>query len=248
MLSKVGVQVLDSQELLSEAAAELIVQVAVEALKKRGRFLIALSGGGTPEPVFRLLASEVYADRLTWQAAHVFWGDERCVPPDDPGSNYGQARRLLLDHLPVPNEQIFRIKGELGPDEAAAEYRSLLTRMAEKGLDWPKLDLALMGLGADGHTASLFPGPAAPGEERLGAIGVNAEYDGRPAQRVTLTPSVFNSARNVLFLVSGIKKAEAVTAVLQGRADPERWPAARIKPDSGRLFWFLDGPAATPLP
>ena len=247
MSSKPEIRVFDDLAELNQAAAELIVEAAAEAIGERGRFLIALSGGGTPEPVFRLLAGHSYSRRLQWSTVQVFWGDERCVPPDDPGSNYGQARRLLLDHIPIAAGRIFRIRGELGPERAAVEYRSLLGRMADKGLAWPRLDLALMGLGADGHTASLFPGPAAPGEEKLAAIGVSAEYDGRPAQRVTLTPPVFSSAQNVLFLARGESKAEAVAAVLQEPADPERWPAARIKPVVGRIYWLLDEAAATLL-
>jgi 6-phosphogluconolactonase len=242
-----AVQVFGDQQAMSEAAAKTIAAAAAEAISQRDRFLIALSGGGTPEPVYRLLATQAHLDRLGWPKWHVFWGDERCVPPDDPGSNYGQARRLLLSHIPVPAEHIFRIQGELGPDEAADEYRMLLARLAYSGLEWPKLDLALMGLGADGHTASLFPGPAAPGENQLAAIGVSADYDGRPANRVTLTPPVFNSARTVLFLVTGSSKAEAVAAVLQAHADRKRWPAARIKPESGREIWFLDEAAAASL-
>ncbi|UCG25691.1 MAG: 6-phosphogluconolactonase [Chloroflexota bacterium] len=239
------IRIFDGQMVLSEAAAELIVETAANSIRERGRFMLALSGGSTPAPVYRMLAGPGYVGRLPWLATHLFWGDERCVPPDDPGSNYGQARRLLLGQVPMPEEQIHRIKGELGPDDAATEYRALLAELAGDGLAWPRMDLAIMGLGSDGHTASLFPGPAAPDENHLAAIGVSAEYDGRPAQRVTLTPPVFNIARNVLFLVTGAKKTEAVKAVLGGGADSERWPAARIKLDSGRLLWYLDRPAAT---
>lgn len=232
---------------LAEAAARLVLEFGIEALNQRGRFLIALSGGSTPEPLYRLLASETYRDQMVWANSHIFWGDERCVPPDDPGSNYGRARRLLLSHVPVPANQIHRIRGEMKPEEAVAAYRELLAGFSQDQLNWPRFDLALMGMGADGHTASLFPGQSTPGEERLAAIHVRADYDGRPAERVSLTPAVFNSARNIVFLVSGWDKAEAVAAVLQGQSDPKRWPAARINPESGRLFWLLDRPAAERL-
>jgi 6-phosphogluconolactonase len=247
MLSNTAIQIYDDLGEMAEAAADLIVDVGQVAVEQRGRFLLALSGGGTPEATYGLLAGQDRATRLDWRAAHVFWGDERNVPADAPGSNYGQARRLLLDHVPTPDEQIHRIRGELAPDEAAADYRQLLARMAADELAWPRLDMALMGLGADGHTASLFPGPAAAGEERLAAIAVTADYGGRPAERVSLTPAVFNSARNVIFLATGASKAEAVAAVLQGAADPERWPAARIRPESGRVVWLVDWAAAALL-
>lgn len=244
MSTKAQIRVFETQEALSQAAAGFIAEVAAGAVRRRGRVLLALSGGGTPEPVFRLLADQPYRRRDAWASAHFFWGDERCVPPTDPGSNYGQARRLLLDPLGVPDEQIHRIKGELAPEEAAADYRRRLTEFSGEGSVWPVLDLALMGLGSDGHTASLFPGPPLPGEDRLAAVAATAEYDGRPARRVSLTPPVFNSARNVLFLVAGSGKAQAVAAALAADADPVKWPAARIQPSPGRLYYFLDQPAA----
>ena len=238
------VRVFQSQAALTEEAAAFIVEAGKKALNDRGRFLLALSGGGTPEPVYRLLAGEAYRGRLEWAAVFFFWGDERCVPPADAGSNYGQARALILDPLAISTGQIVRIKGELAPEEAAADYRQRLGAFAGEGSSWPRLDLALMGLGSDGHTASLFPGPPTAGEDRLAAIAVTANYEGRPARRVSLTPPVFNSARNVLFLVSGPAKAEAVAAVLRPDADPIRWPAARIQPAPGESTWFLDRPAA----
>ncbi len=241
------IRIFDNRDVLAEAAAGLIVEISIEALNQSGRFLIALSGGSTPEPLYRLLANEPYQDSLAWAQTVFFWGDERCVPPDDPGSNYGQARRLLLSHVPVRSDQIHRIRGELGPDDAAADYRDLLSELSEDGLKWPRFDLVLMGMGADGHIASLFPGRPTPIEDRLAAIAVSADYDGRPAERVSLTPPVFNSARNIVFLVSGQGKAGAVATVLHGQADPVRFPAARIRPESGRLIWMLDRPAASRL-
>lgn len=241
------IRIFDNQDVLTQAAAGLILEIGIEALNQSGRFLITLSGGSTPEPVYRLLANEPYQDGLAWAQSVFFWGDERCVPPDDPGSNYGQARRQLLSHVPVRSDQIHRIRGELGPDEAAADYRDLLADFSEDGLKWPRFDLVLMGMGADGHIASLFPGRSTSIEDRMAAIAVNADYDGRPAERVTLTPPVFNSARNIVFLVSGQGKAGAVATVLHGQADPVRFPAARIRPESGRLVWMLDRHAASRL-
>ena len=157
MLTYPNIRIYDDHGALAEAAAGLIVETAGEAIRSRGRFLLALSGGGTPENVYRLLAGKEYWMQLDWPAVHLFWGDERCVPPDDPGSNYRQAKQLLIDHVPIPAAQVHRIKGELPPEKAAAEYRARLAQFAGDGRGWPVLDLALMGLGADGHTASLFP-------------------------------------------------------------------------------------------
>jgi 6-phosphogluconolactonase len=241
------VRVFKERQALSQSAAQFIVETGAEAVRQRGRFLLVLSGGGTPEPVYRLLASEQYRAQLDWTASHFFWGDERCVAPTGPGSNYGQAARLMLDALPIPAGNLHRIKGELEPEEAAADYSRRLADFAGEGLAWPAFDLALMGMGSDGHTASLFPGPPAPDEDRLAAIAVTADYEDRPAQRVSLTPPVFNSARSVLFLVTGAAKAQAVAAVLAPEADPVKWPAARIQPGAGRLHFFLDQAAATAI-
>ena len=241
------VRVFANGQKLARAAADFIVETGIQAVESRGGFSVALSGGGTPEPVYRLLAGDDYRDRIDWKSTQVFWGDERCVPPDDLGSNYGQAKSVLLDYVAIPTAQIWRIKGELAPEEAAADYREQLAGLGSAERPWPVLDLALMGLGADGHTASLFPGAPNPDEERLAAIPVTANYAGRPAKRVSLTPPVFNSARNVLFLVSGANKAPAVAAVLDPDADSDQLPAARIMPEKGTLLYFVDELAASRL-
>ncbi len=233
------------KDALSEAAAQLVVETARSAIKENGRFLIALSGGGTPARMFHLLAQPPYVKQIPWAQTHVFWGDERLVPPDDPGSNYGQAARLLLNHVPIPAENIHRAKGELDGKMAVADYTAQLRQLAEPGRAWPRFDLAVMGLGSDGHTASLFPGPIPEAETRVPVMAVTADYDGRPAQRITLTPLVFNDARHVLFLVMGENKAEAVTAIRHAPYQPQKWPAQRIKPGNGRLIWYLDEAAAS---
>lgn len=217
---------------------------AEQAVAQRGRFLVALSGGSTPRALFTLLARPPYATQLPWARTEIYWGDERLVPPDDPQSNYGQARRLLLDHVPVPPEQVYRMRGELPAAEAAAAYTAVLREKAAHGRAWPRLDLALMGLGADGHTASLFPG-APPAQDPV--IAVTADYQGRPAARVTLTPLVFNDARLLLFLVAGADKAAAVSAVLQGPRDPINLPAQRLDNAPGETIWLLDEDAAANL-
>ena len=240
------VSILDDLEALSRSAAEQFVSLAKAALATRGRFDVALSGGATPQALYRLLAQPPYLARLPWPQIHFFWGDERCVPPDHPDSNYYQARLALLDHIAVPPANVHRIWGELEPTAAAQDYaRQLRSASAEDGLDWPRFDLILLGLGADGHTASLFPGPITPAEAHSPVIAVSAHYAGRPAQRVSLTPLVFNTAVNVIFLVTGAAKSEALAATLTGPRDPERWPAQRIQPARGSVAWLVDQAAAT---
>lgn len=229
---------------LAKAAAMRFAAAAEQAVVERGRFQVALSGGSTPRALFALLARPPYATQLPWAQTEIYWGDERLVPPDDAESNYGQARRLLLDHVPVPPEQVHRIRGELPAAEAAAAYSAVLRRNAARGRAWPRLDLALMGLGADAHTASLFPG-SPPATDPV--IAVTADYQGRPAARITLTPLVFNDARLLLFLVAGADKAPAVTAVLQGPPDPFNLPAQRLNNAPGDMIWLVDEDAAANL-
>jgi 6-phosphogluconolactonase len=225
---------------LAREAAGHFADLAVEAAAARGRFSAALSGGSTPGPLYRLLAKEPYRSRIPWPSVHLFWGDERCVPPDQPGSNYRMAYDSLIGQVPIPPENVHRIRGELEPDAAA--------RACERELEdffcghHTRFDLVLLGLGRDGHTASLFPGsPLLDRTERL-AAAVTAHYGDRPAERVTLTPPAINTARQILFLVQGNDKAAVVQAVLEG-SDADL-PARRIQPTAGQLTWLLDRPAA----
>ncbi len=235
---KADIRIFKNSEALSRAAAEIFVTTASQAVGARGRFLAVLSGGSTPSGLYRLLADEPYRSRVEWSNTFVFWGDERCVPPEEEGSNYRQAFENLLQHVPIPAENVQRIKGELEPAEASDDYAQTLERFAAPGRDWPRFDLVLLGMGADGHTASLFPSSqvdiAAP------ALAVSADYQGRPAQRVTLTPPVFNSARTILFLVTGEDKAETLSRVLSDVFLPEQYPAQRIRPADGQVIWLVD--------
>jgi 6-phosphogluconolactonase len=239
-----NLRVFDSLAELSPAAHEQLADLGTHAVAERGRFTLALSGGGTPLVLYRLMAQTPQAMGGRWAQTHVFWGDERCVPPDDPGSSFGQARDVLLKHVPLPEENIHRVFGEWEPQKAAEDYARQLRQFAEAGLAWPRFDVVLLGMGDDGHTASLFPGPITKAERTRPTMAVTASYQDRPANRVTLTPLVFNSARNIVFLVAGESKAEALAAVLSGSADPERWPAARIRPTDGTVTWFVDRAAA----
>ena len=242
---KASIQIFKDHETLSRAAAEIFVAVAARAVDERGHFLAALSGGGTPAKLYRLLAKEPYRGQVDWVNTFVFWGDERCVPPDDEGSNYRQAMDTLLSHIPIPDENIQRIKGELEPAEASRSYARALKDFASPPLDWPRFDLVLLGMGSDGHTASLFPGsgiePASP------ALAVTADYQGRPANRVTLTSAVFNSARQILFLVTGESKSGMLARVINGTHHPKGLPAQRIRPTDGEIIWLVDDAAASKL-
>ena len=242
---KADIRIFKDSSSLSQAATEMFVKMAEQAIHARGRFLAALSGGGTPAELYRLLAKEPYRVQVDWANTFVFWGDERCVTPDDEGSNYHQAMDALLSHVPIPDENIQRVKGELEPTEASKSYARALKDFASPPLDWPRFDLVLLGMGADGHTASLFPGsevePTAPTQ------AVTANYQGRPANRVTLTPLVFNSARQIIFLVTGESKSDILARVINGELHPRELPAQRIRPTDGKVTWLADEAAGRKL-
>lgn len=225
--------------------AELVAAELRAALERGGAASLALSGGSTPLALYGKL---VDAD-LDWARVHVFWGDERLVPPDDPESNYHAARESLLRHVPIPEANIHRVQTELDEVATVADYAEQLRAFAQADPDcsssWPLFDVALLGLGADGHFASVFPGSEV--ECLVPVMAVDADYEGRPARRVTLTPLVFNAARHVVFLVTGGNKAAAVANALGPEQDPERFPAQRIQPEDGRVTWLLDSAAAAEL-
>lgn len=228
----------------NQAAARLLTTLAQQAVAQHGRFSLALSGGGTPAGMYRLLAERPYCEEMPWQQTHLFWGDERLVPPDDPGSNYGQVAKLLLNKVPIPPKNIHRACGELAMETAVADYTHQLQPFAD-GNGSPVLDVILLGMGSDGHTASLFPG--SPVQETDWVIGVTANYDGRPAQRITFTPTVINQARHIIFLVTGSSKADTLQKVIYGSPQPVALPAQRIQPVNGTLTWLTDTAAAQHL-
>jgi len=231
---------------LTRAAAEEVVRRAESAVAERGRFAIALSGGATPQPLHALLAdpNEPFRGRIPWKRTHVFFGDERHVPPDQPESNYGMARATLLAKVPIPEENVHRMRGEIDAPSAAAQYEVELRRVLG-GPDEavPRLDLALLGLGGDGHTASLFPGSPALRETARLVAAPWVEHLG--THRITLTLPVLGAARAIVFLVSGEKKAARAADVLEG--DGAALPAGRVRPSDGDLLWMLDAPAASLL-
>lgn len=241
------VAILPEPDGVAYAAARRLSALTRIAVRERGVASVVLAGGSTPMALYRLLASSPLREATPWAQIHLFWGDERAVPPDDPGSNYGQATGALLRHVPVPAESIHRIPGELSPEAAAAAYKEDLATFQSlydpaAACPWPRFDVVLLGLGSDGHTASLFPGSPVDVSEPV--IAVTADYEGRPAERITLTPAAFNTARHVDFLVTGAGKAEAVARTLRGEDDPESLPGQRIRPAAGRVTWWLDEAAA----
>jgi len=234
---------------LARRAASHFVEMAEEAVSAQGRARIAISGGATPEAAFRLLAdpNHEFIARMPWEQLDVFWVDERCVPPTDAASNYRMTREALLDLVPLRPAQIHRIEGELAPEVAAARYESdLRNTFRLEGAESPRFDLIALGMGEDGHTASLFPGTAALHEMSLLAA---ANYvPQKDSWRVTLTWPLINHARSVFFLVAGAEKAAILNEVLTGPHDPERLPSQLIWPSGGILTLILDEAAAALLP
>lgn len=234
------IQVLDDPDQIARKAAAEFVRIAVAKWELGLPFTVALSGGSTPKRLFRLLADAPYRDRVPWNRALIFWGDERTVPPDHPDSNYGAAFELLLSRVPVPEDNVHRIKGEMDdPTAAALTYEAELRdafRLAEG--EFPRFDLIFLGMGADGHTASLFPGTRALVERRR--LAVASWVEKFATHRVTLTCPVFNKAACIIFLVSGGDKAETLRAVLHGEGDKPRFPAQLIRPERGELVWYVD--------
>ena len=227
---------------LAQALADLIVTSANTAVVERGAFHIALSGGTTPKAAYELLAGNVLRAAVPWEKVSIYFGDERCVPPDDERSNYRMASRAFLDAVPIPRSNIHRIRGEIDPGLAANEYASALR--ADFG-STPQFDLILLGLGEDGHTASLFPGSDPDLDD--GAL-VRAVYaQEQDMWRVTITPAVINGARRVAFAVEGTAKAPVLAAVYEGPRDPITYPAQIVEPASGGLTWLVDEAAASML-
>jgi 6-phosphogluconolactonase len=244
--------VADAAELTRAAAEE--VTAALSSLPAPPSIL--LSGGSTPRALFQLLADPAspYRARIAWEAVRFFWGDERHVPPDHPDSNFRMAREAMLDHVPAPAAHVHRIAGEeADAGRAAALYESELIatfhlqqdRAAAAALDWPRFNVVLLGLGEEGHTASLFPGSPVLGERRhlVAAPWVEAHE----TYRITVTPPVINHAARVIFLVSGASKAAALAAILEGPPRPALYPAQVVAPEKGRLLWLLDRAAASQL-
>jgi 6-phosphogluconolactonase len=232
--------VAQTPELLAIRAAEAFETSRAACVRDRGRFTVALSGGKTPRTMLSALASR----SIDWIKVHLFWSDERCVPPDDPNSNFRMVREALLSRATIPGENVHRMKGELEPKAGAAEYETLLKSFFRGE---PVFDLIFLGLGPDGHTASLFPGTKALTVTDGYCVANRVESDATSPWRLTLTYPAINAARQVIFLVEGAEKAAILCDVLDGPREPLRLPAQAVAPRSGDVRWFVDSAAASRL-
>lgn len=238
-----------NSETLAQAFAEIFAQKADEAISQRGRFLAVLSGGGTPLKAYRLLAQEPLRSQIEWEKVHLFWGDERFVPQNDPQSNFYQVKEALLNYVDIPAENLHPMLTHLSVTEAVDAYQQTLSSFAQPsqkhttplrfGCKRVRFDLVLLGLGDDGHTASLFVGQSALWTNPV--ITTEGDYQGRPSTRLTLTPIVLNQAREIIFMVSGSSKANALANALDAENDIDRFPSQSI---SGCVRWMVDEDAA----
>lgn len=232
--------VLSNKDEVARRGADEFLRAAQAAIEEQGVFSVALAGGSTPLGMYKLLVEEPYRSAIDWERVLFFWGDERCVPPDHPDSNCGAAIAVFVSNLGIPDSNVHRMKGELDPDVAAREYELHLTQVISG--EPPQLDLILLGMGDDGHTASLFPNTAALDEtERLVVSNYVPKLE---AHRITFTAPLINAAKQVIFLVTGEGKAEALKAVLEGKPDTDTYPSQLVRPRNGRLLFLLDEPAA----
>jgi len=217
---------------LAQEAARRFTRLAKEAVENRGHFSAALSGGSTPGRLYRRLAEDPHREEMPWEYVHLFWGDERCVAPEHPGSNFRLANEALISHVPIPPGNVHRVRGELEPEAAAQNYAAELH--AFFGASWPRFDLVLLGLGQDGHTASLYPGSRALEETRRLVIPVEAPPDAPVKQRITLSLPAINNASNVMFLVSGAGKARILKKIItESEEENATYPASMVKPQKG---------------
>jgi len=237
------IRVFADLEVLSRAAADLFVSLSQSAVASDKKFAVALSGGSTPRRFFSLLASSPCQESIKWSSTHFFWADERCVPKEAPESNYNLAYSMLLSRVPVPRDNIHRIRGEDDPEQAARDYEDRLRTFFGRQ-PFPVFDLIILGAGADGHTASIFPDTAVVRERTRLAVPVYADAP-KPA-RVTLTLPVLNSAAQVLFLAAGRAKTAVLHEILED-GNPKRYPAGLVQPVHGRLTWLIDREAASML-
>lgn len=238
-----NLHIFETATALYQAAAEFIIQLSNDSVAARGRFSISLSGGNTPEALYSLLSGHPYCEQIPWSKVYVFWGDERCVPLNDSRNNAGRARSMLLDKIPIPSSNIHLIPTDMPPEKAAAVYEKELNSFF--GEDPWCFDLVLLGLGENGHTASLFPNTDVIEEQ---AEGVRSLYlKEEKIFRITMTAPLINRARNLLFLVTGSKKNKILKTILEGPFQPDTYPAQLIRPQDGQLLWFADRAAASSL-
>lgn len=236
------IKVVPTPAAIAAEAAERFAVACEAAIAEQGSFSVALSGGSTPKAMHAILATEPYKSRIDWAKVRVFFGDERCVPPDHADSNYRMAHETLLSKVPIPLDNVYRMPGEIDPAEAGMRYDQELNDLFGPA---GGLDLCLLGLGDDGHTASLFPHSSALSETTRSCVAhyVEKSTTGK-SWRITLTASFINRSRQAMFLVAGAGKAKALQAILEGERDPDQFPAQLIVPTDGKLTWIIDVAAA----
>jgi len=240
-----SIAIYSDTDTLSHEAAQYIVRVATESIASHRHFTLALSGGSTPKKLYTLLGEEPYRSQIDWALVDIFWSDERCVPPDSEDSNYLMARQVLLSKIPIPANQIHRMPADQ-PDRDAASYAYTLEMQQTIGSDGvPSFDLIQLGMGPEGHTASLFPHQPSLHEQQRLVMPVSVPKP--PPARLTFTPRLLNAAKHVLFLVTGAEKQDAVKAVLEDDYQPDEYPAQIVQPSKGEVSWMLDTAAAAKL-
>lgn len=239
-----NIRILEDPEHVARSAADRFVAIAASSVSERGLFTVALAGGATPRLMYQLLATDEYKNRIDWPKVHIFFGDERCVEPTDPESNYRMADEAMLSRLPIPSYNVHRISGEGDAVADASLYDDDLRTFFDPE-PFPQFDLVLLGMGPDGHTASLFPGTDALNEQKVWVVANWVEK--LSTYRITLTPPAINHARNIVFLVTGESKAERLPEVLGPVRDPQRLPSQLIQPIGGSLLWLVDKEAAQQL-
>jgi 6-phosphogluconolactonase len=244
---KITYQVWPTAAEMALASARMFAETVERAVATRGIARVAISGGVTPQTTFKLLAAAPFAATIPWNRLQLFWVDERCVAPEDPESNYGVSRELLLSKVPIPAANVFRMEGELEPEVAASRYESTLRNVLKlEGAETPAFDLVTLGMGPDGHMASLFPHTA--GLDEMGRLVIANHVPQKEAWRISLTWPVINHAAEVVFEVEGPSKTDVLAEVLTGPRDPERLPSQLIRPANGKLLFLLDEAAAAKLP
>ena len=238
-----SVRVFPAREALAQTIAAILIK-DLDRIEPDHFYTIALSGGSTPEYIFQYL-SDNYAGRISWEKLLVFWGDERCVPPEDKESNYRMAYENLLQNVPIPDANVFRIRGEDDPEVEARQYAGLVSSMVPFFNGIPQFDLMLLGLGDDGHTASIFPDrPDLFTAAQLFEVAVKP---GTRQKRITATGKLINNSSKIYFIVTGKGKASIVAEIIEGRSGQDRYPAAKVNPGSGHIVWMLDSEASSML-
>ena len=241
-----NIVICNDRDALNRKTAQLLVQMTNQAIASSRRATLALSGGSTPKALYELLAAPEWRDRMEWDKLHLFLGDERYVPPDHPDSNFGMANKAMISKVPIPPQNVHRVLTELpSAEEAASNYERVL-REAFATNKTPQFDIMLLGLGENGHTASLFPHTTVLKDNAH--IFASVWVEEVNAYRLTLTAPVINFSKNIIFMISGASKAHVLKEILYGPYEPERLPAQLIKPVSGSLLWVVDQAAAAELP